>query len=219
MSIITNDNQTKQYKEFEYLINSNKDKSLETILNNLMESDIVNIEDLIKHENISNLSNIQLKRTLFFISRGNIETYNSNKNKYLPFTERMYERLRVNTFLEIISNDKEIKFETLIERLKLDGQHSLLNFLFEMFIMQNYKGKIDEENRILSVHDVKPRDFVSDWSKVKDRIVSMISNIEEYESLLYSHPVQTRCCNEEFNSFLVKKENEKIEKEKKLNKI
>lgn len=219
MSISVNDTQSKQYKEFEYLINSNKDKSLESILQNLIESDLVNIESLINHDNVLNISNIKLKNTVLLISRGNLEKYYSNKNEYIPLSEKMVERLKVNTFLEIISTEKEVKFDSLKVRLELENDYEVLSFLFKMFIRQYFKGKIDEENRILSIFDVKPRDFISNWSQVKNRLVNMIRNIEEYENLLISHPDQIRCCNEEFNHVLIRKENERAEKEKKINKI
>lgn len=195
---------SKTHSEFELLINQNTGNKLEHIIENLLESDIINIEKLINLPNIEAIKNTKHYNTLLLLSRGNLSKYFEDKERYIPLSEKMLLKLRKVTFLDIISLNKVPTFELLISLLKFENELQLHRFLFECFTKQLFKGKVDNQKGYVRILEVKPRDFILDWNTSKQQIQKWIERIEHYEEYIQNQRNQIKCCNEDYSAYLLK---------------
>ena len=201
-------------EEFELLINQNTGSKLEYVIINLMESNIINIERLVQHPNIQSLKDNKVYQTLLLVSRGNLNKYLENKDRYIDLSPKLLLKLKKVTFLEIISKSKQVDFAYLSKELQFDNDFALNQFLFDCFTSQLFKGKIDQKSKILKVIEVKPRDYISDWNEASNKLKSWIERIEKYESYLDSQNKDIKCCNDCYTKMLIEKETKILEKNK-----
>lgn len=168
-------------------IKTSNGESLDNVINEVIESDLIYIDDLLSLENIINHNNIKSVNTLYLFSKYSIKDYYMNKDKYLELSNNAIDKLRIISLIDIASLNKSITFDILIKELYLDSykykenihpEYKLNLLMFNALSKEYIKGKIDNYNKLLTIIEVKPRNSVNNLTVSKVKINNLITQIE-----------------------------------------
>lgn len=204
-----------QSAQFELLIKQNTGSNLDVVISNILESSLLNIEHLISLTNIQNHKDTPSYETLLLFSRGTYEDYISEPSKYIKLTNKMLNKLKQLTLISLASKEKVMTYSFVMKELELKEEFELDQLLFDSFINQSIKMKVDNLNKLIKILEVKPRDYVNDWTLAEYTLNQWINRIENWELFLESQNKEVQKCTDCFHSFIIQKEEQLINSNKK----
>ena len=189
---------------FEFLLEKNTEKELLVVIDNVLESDILNINHILNIKNVLSLKTTEKKTyaTLELFARGNYSLYKENKSNYNSLSEKMIWKLKKLTVIAIASESKSLNYTNLMQLLDLKDEFELDSLLFELNILGWVTGTIDHSKKLFNVCEVKPRDYIEDWSKVEKRIESWIERVEKMEELITKESDTMNKSADEYENYL-----------------
>lgn len=189
---------------FEFLVSQNKGNDLIIVINNILESEYLNIEHFIKHPNVQELKKICPKNfcTLELFSRGDYLMYKKDQSIYINLTDKMINKLKKITLVNIAGDNKVLNYSNLMNLLDLKDQFELDQMIFDINILGWVQGKVDHKTLIFKVNEVKPRDFINDWDFVVNKIENWINKIEKVDGLLDHEINSMKISSNEYDNYL-----------------
>lgn len=196
----------KGLEQFEFTLSQSSGDSLNTIIVNILESEYINIESLLKIPNVKKIEGNKHHNTLLLFSRGTYGDYLKSKDNYIPLSEAMIKKLRQITLISLFSSKKVYTFEALKAHLDVKDETELCGILFDSFTNQFFKGKIDHKEKLVKITEVKARDYIEDIEKAKQSLKLWIQRIEYYESQFEKENLKLKKETEEYTKYIVGKE-------------
>ena len=167
-------------QQFEHLIKENKGNALETIISQILSSDIYITADFLLCENIKALGpNNKYYKTLYLFSNLVYLDYEKEKSKYIDLTPEMIKKLKIVSILEYAKTNKCLDYNFLKEQLKIKENFELETLLFEIISKDLIKGRVDMMKEKVKIISVKPRKNLTDVEKAKSEIENLLININE----------------------------------------
>ena len=167
-------------QQFEHLIKENKGNALETIISQILSSDIYITADFLLCENIKALGpNNKYYKTLYLFSNLVYLDYEKEKSKYIDLNPEMIKKLKIVSILEYAKTNKCLDYNFLKEKLNLKEDFELETLLFELISKDLINGRVDMMNKKVKIISVKPRKNLSDVNKAKSEIDKWLKNINQ----------------------------------------
>ena len=171
--------------EFEFLIKENTGCKLETVILNIIDSDLINIMTLFNSHNIQKLNGSKNKHfeTIKLFAQGNYyTTYRTNKSLYLALSSKNLNKLKLISLIDLANESKTMNYSNVMSKLDC-SKMDLDRLLLEAFTSGILSGKIDHKNEIIKVLSIKARDYC-DMANAKNKIATWLANIEKAEAFL-----------------------------------
>jgi hypothetical protein len=111
----------------------------------------------------------------------------------------MLTKLKLLTLLDILKENKTVKFDYLKKHLNLNEDYALESLIFEAVNQNLLTGKIDHFNKTIKVLFVKPRLVFYDFQEYESIITKWIDNIDKSSSVIENEITSLRNDSHMFN--------------------
>ena len=190
-------------QQFNILLKDFKGKEIEKIIERILESDIYITSEFLKHPNIISLGqNNKHYETLYLFSILTYSDYKKSPSKYLNLNDKLLNKLKSISILEIAKEKKHLDFSYLKNCLDIKTNFELETLLFNLISNDLIEGKIDSKNEYVKILAIKPRCNLFDLKKAEEIINKLIDNIERANEFLGNEEKKIKHVNEELNGFL-----------------
>jgi COP9 signalosome complex subunit 7 len=89
--------------------------------------------------------------SLQLFCRKNYLEYKNNKDKFINLSEKLINKLKIITLIELVEENKNIDFDRLYTQLDITNHFELDSIIFEAISQGLITGKVDQKNKILKV--------------------------------------------------------------------
>lgn len=171
---------------FDNLINSNKGKDLLNVIENLLESNILNISQYLQFPNVKDLEKSDPKHynTLVLFSQGDYIQYSKKSSSYITLSSKMQWKLKMITFLQIASRTKFFNIDSLQELLDIKSDIEINKLFYDISSEKWAKLKVNIQNNTVKILEVKSRDNVGNLDEVLLKLNKWLGKIENVEDFL-----------------------------------
>ncbi len=132
-------------------------------------------------------------------------TYNDYKkspSKYLTLNNKLLNKLKCVTILEIAKEKKFIEYDYLKNALEIKENFELEELLFTLISRDLITGKINSKEQNVTILTVKPRCNLTDVKKAEELIDKLINNLNNASEFLTNEEKKIKEKTKELNGVL-----------------
>ena len=173
-------------QQFLELCKNFKGNQLEKVIEQILESDLYITSEFLSCPNIMALkSGNKYYDTLYLFSILTYSDYKKSSAKYLTLNNKLLNKLKCVTILEIVKEKKFLEYSYLKNALDIKENYELEELLFTLISRDLITGKIDSKEQTVTILSVKPRCNLTDVKKAEqliDRLINNLNNASEFLS-------------------------------------
>ena len=190
--------------QFLELVKNCKDKkNVETVISSILESDLYITSELLNCPKIKELgTDNKHYNTLYLFSMLTYKDYKKQQSKYLPLNEKLLNKLKSVSILELAKEEKFLYYSKIKNDLDIKTNFDLEELLFNLISKNLIQGKINAQEETISILSVKPRLNLKDNSKAKEKIEKIIQNLSLAKEFIENEEKRIKEETEEINGVL-----------------
>ena len=171
-------------QQFQELCKNFKGNQLEKVVEQILESDLYITSEFLSCPNIKDLkAGNKYYDTLYLFSMLTYSDYKKSPSKYLSLNNKLLNKLKCVTILEIAKEKKFIEYDYLKNALEIKDNFELEELLFTLISRDLITGKINSKEQNVTILTVKPRCNLTDVKKAEeliDRLINNLNNASEF---------------------------------------
>ena len=172
-------------QQFQELCKNFKGNQLEKVVEQILESDLYITSEFLSCPNIKALkAGNKYYDTLYLFSMLTYSDYKKSQSKYLSLNNKLLNKLKCVTILEIAKEKKFIEYDYLKNVLEIKDNFELEELLFTLISRDLITGKINSKEQNVTILTVKPRCNLTDVKKAEELIDRLINNLNNASELL-----------------------------------
>ena len=140
--------------------------------------------------------------TLYLFSILTYSDYKKSPSKYLTLNNKLLNKLKCVTILEIVKEKKFLEYSYLKNALDIKDNFELEELLFTLISRDLITGKIDSKEQTLTILSVKPRCNLTDVKKAEELIDRLINNLNNASEFLSNEEKNIKEKTKELNGVL-----------------
>ena len=190
-------------QQFLVLCKDFKGSQLEKIIGQILESDLYITSEFLSCPNIQSLkSGNKYYDTLYLFSILTYSDYKENQAKYLNLNNKLLNKLKCVTILEIAKEKKFLEYSYLKNALDIKDNYELEELLFTLISRDLITGKINSKEQNVTILSVKPRCNLTDVKKAEELIDRLINNLNNASEFLTNEEKKIKEKTKELNNVL-----------------
>jgi len=176
---------------------------LEKVIEQILESDLYITSEFLSCPNIQALkSGNKYYDTLYLFSILTYSDYKKNQAKYLNLNDKLLNKLKCVTILEIAKEKKFLEYSYLKNALDIKDNYELEELLFTLISRDLITGKINSKEQNVTILSVKPRCNLTDVKKAEELIDRLINNLNNASEFLTNEEKKIKEKTKELNNVL-----------------
>ena len=190
-------------QQFLELCKNFKGNQLEKVIEQILESDLYITSEFLSCPNIIALkSGNKYYDTLYLFSILTYSDYKKSPTKYLTLNNKLLNKLKCVTILEIVKKKKFLEYSYLKNALDIKENYELEELLFTLISRDLITGKIDSKEQTVTILSVKPRCNLTDVKKAEELIDRLINNLNNASEFLSNEEKNIKEKTKELNGVL-----------------
>lgn len=190
-------------QQFHELVKNFKGKEVEKVVQQILESDLYLTAEFLDCPNIKNLKqgNIYYD-TLYLFSMLTYKDYKKSNAKYLTLNNKLLNKLKCVSILEMAKDKKCLDFSYLKNALDIKTNFELEELLFNLMSRDLISGKVNSLKETVTILSVKPRCNLVDMKKAEELIDKLINNLNDASEFLTNEENKIKKETKELNAVL-----------------
>ena len=189
--------------QFHELCKNFKGNELEKVIERILDSDLYITSEFLSYPNIKALkSGNKYYDTLYLFSMLTYSDYKKSPSKYLTLNNKLINKLKCVSILEIAKEKKFLEFSYLKNALDIKDNYELEELLFTLISRDLITGKINSKEENVTILSIKPRCNLTDIKKAEELIDRLISNLNNASEFLTNEEKKIKEKSKELNSVL-----------------
>ena len=190
-------------QQFLELCKNFKGKELEKVIERILESDLYITSEFLSCPNIEALkAGNKYYDTLNLFSTLTYSDYKKSPAKYLSLNNKLLNKLKCVSILEIAKEKKFLEYSYLKNALDIKDNFELEELLFTLISRDLITGKINSMEENVMILTVKPRCNLTDIKKAENLIDRIIGNLNNASQFLANEEKKIKETNKELNTIL-----------------
>ena len=190
-------------QQFLELCKNFKGNELEKVIERILESDLYITSEFLSCPNIKALKpGNKYYDTLYLFSMLTYSDYKKSSSKYLSLNNKLLNKLKCVSILEIAKEKKLIEYSYLKNALDIKENYELEELLFTLISRDLITGKINSNEENVTIWAVKPRCNLTDVKKAEVLIDRIINNLNNANEFLTNEEKKIKETNKELNGVL-----------------
>ena len=177
--------------------------NVEQVISSILESDLYITSEFLDCPKIKELgTNNKHYDTLYLFSILTYQDYKKDQSKYLPLNEKLLNKLKSVSILELAKEEKHLSYSKIKKNLDIKTNFELESLLFNLISNNLIQGKINAQEQVFSIISVKPRLNLKDISKAKEKLEKIIQNLNSAKEFIEKEENKIKEDTEEINGIL-----------------
>ena len=190
-------------QQFHELIKNFKDKELEKIIRQILDSDIYITSEFLSCPNIEQLkSGNKYYDTLYLFSNLTYSDYKKSPSNYIPLNNKLLNKLKCVSILELAKEQKCFEYSNLKNIFDIKTNFELEELLFDLISRELITGKVNSLKENVTILSVKPRCNLNDAKMAEPLIDKLIDNLNDASEFLVKEENKIKEATKDLNGIL-----------------
>ena len=189
--------------QFHELLKTHKGNEALNIIERILESDLYITSEYLSYPGVQALkAGNKHYDTLYLFSMLTYSDYKKSPSKYLTLNNKLLNKLKCVSILEIAKEKKFLEYSYLKNTLDIKENYELEELLFTLISRELITGKINSKEENVTILSVKPRCNLTDVKKAEALIDKLIANLNNASEFLTNEEKKIKEKSKELNAVL-----------------